>query len=281
MATNAGVEYFLAEQKYREAKTSEEKMAALEEMLRMAPHHKASGNLLNQIKQKMAKLRSEIEKKRVKKGSGKSLVVKREGAARVAIVGTTNSGKSTLLTRITNAKPEIAEYEFTTKEPEVGIMDYNGVNIQIIEIPAIVENFKKTKHGPELLNLIKESDLIILTYKNNEEKNILAKELWENNIDLPVIYYENLELEKLKELIWKNLKLVYIFTKMPGKPHDLPPVAFQKGSNVEDLANKIHKDFLNKFKYARIWGKSSKYNGQQVGLKHILEDGDIIEFHTN
>ena len=54
MATNAGVEYFLAEQKYRGAKTPEEKLAALEEMLRMAPRHKAAGNLLNQIKQKKA-----------------------------------------------------------------------------------------------------------------------------------------------------------------------------------------------------------------------------------
>ena len=47
-----------------------------------------------------------------------------------------------------------------------------------------------------------------------------------------------------------------------------------------ELANKIHKDFLKKFKYARIWG-SSRYNGQQVGLKHMLQDGDVIEFHMN
>jgi len=146
MATNAGVEYFLAEQKYRGAKTPEEKLAALEEMLRMAPRHKAAGNLLNQIKQKISKIRKELETKRLKKGSsGKSLLIKREGAARVVIAGTTNSGKSTLLKKITNAKPAIAEYEFTTKEPEVGIMDYNGIKIQVIEMPAIVENFKNTK----------------------------------------------------------------------------------------------------------------------------------------
>ncbi|MBS3163603.1 TGS domain-containing protein [Candidatus Woesearchaeota archaeon] len=282
MATNAGVEYFLSEQKFREAKTTEEKILALEEMLRTAPHHKASGNLLKQIKQKLAKLRGVQEKVRAKKGSGKSLNIKREGAARIAIVGTTNSGKSTLLTKLTNAHPEIAEYEFTTKEPEVGIMDYNGINIQMIEVPALFENFIKSKRGPEFLNLIKESDLIILTYKNTEEKNLVVKELWNNNIDLPMIYYENIQLMDMKELIWKHLKLVYVFTKMPSKKPDFPPVALPKSSNIEDLANKIHKDFFKKFKFARIWGKSARFtNGQQVGLKHVLQDGDVIEFHMN
>lgn len=280
MATNAGIEYGLAEQKYRAAKTTEEKIKCLEEMLRTAPHHKASENLLNQIKQKLSKLRFEKEK-RTKKAGGKSLNIKREGAARVVIIGTTNSGKSTLLTKITNAKPLIAEYEFTTKDPEVGIMDYKGIKIQLIEIPAIIEHFYETRKGPEYINLIKDSDLIVLTYKNNTEKNFLIKELWENNIELPIIYYENQDAEEIKDLIWKNLRLVYVYTKMPGKEPDFPPVALSNGSIVEDLAMKVHKDFLKNFQFARIWGKSSRFSkGQQVGLKHVLEDGDIVEFHT-
>lgn len=280
MATNAGIEYALAERKYREAKTTEEKIKGLEEMLRTAPHHKASEKMLDQIKQKISKLRYQIEIKRAKKAGIKSLNIKREGAARVVIAGATNSGKSTLLTRITNAKPVIAEYEFTTEEPEVGIMDYNGVNIQVIEMPAIIENFSNTKRGHEFLSIINDSDLVILTYRNQKEKDIVIKELWNSNVELPIIYYNNQDVEILKEMIWKNLKLVYVYTKMPSKDKDFPPVAFSKGSTVEDLAKKIHKDFINKFKFARIWGKSSKFvNGQQVGLKHILEDGDVIEMH--
>ncbi len=279
MAANAGLEYSLAEKEFHNAKTIDEKIEAMEEMLRLAPSHKSAEKLQMQLKQRLAKLKAEKEKK-AKKSGGKSLNIKREGAARIVIVGTTNSGKSTLLTRLTNAKPVIAEYEFTTEEPEVGIMDFKGINIQLIEIPAIIETFNKTKKGPEFLNLIKESDLIILMYKTNEEKNLLIKELWRNHIDNPIVYYDHQEKEQLKVLIWKSLKLVYAYTKTPGKEPDYPPVALSKGSLVEDLAKKIHKDFLKNFQFARIWGSSSRFSkGQQVGLKHVLEDGDIVEMH--
>lgn len=280
MATNAGLEYSLAEKEFGNAKTTEEKIKAMEEMLRLAPSHKSAEKLQMQLKQRLSKLKAQKEKSS-KKSGGKSINIKREGAARVVIVGVTNSGKSTLLTKLTNAHPEIAEYEFTTKEPEVGIMDYKGIKVQIIEIPAIIENFSYAKKGPEFLNLIKDSNLIILISRNQKEKDLVIKELWNNHISNNIIYYENQDIEEMKELIWKNLRLVYVYTKMPGKNPDFPPVALPKGSLVEDLAQKVHKDFLKDFQFARILGKSSKFSqGQQVGLKHVLQDGDIVEIHT-
>lgn len=187
------------------------------------------------------------------------------------------SGKSLLLSKITNARPKLAEHEFTTKEPEVGMMDYKGIKIQVIEIPAVTENFYNRERGPLFLDIIRESNLIVLVYKNEEEKELVFNELYKNNMDLPIIYY-NKE-ENIKELIWQRLNLIHVYTKQPGKKPDYPPVALKKNSTVIDLAEIIHKDFLKKFDYAKVDGKSVKFKWQTVGLNHVLADGDIVEFH--
>jgi len=83
----------------------------------------------------------------------------------------------------------------------------------------------------------------------------------------------------LKQTLFNALEIVRVYTKTPGKEPDLgTPFVLKKGSKVEDLASKIHKDFLEKLKYARIWGKNV-YNGQMVQRDHILQDGDIVEIH--
>ncbi len=75
------------------------------------------------------------------------------------------------------------------------------------------------------------------------------------------------------------MDLVRAYTKAPGKPADLEdPVILTKGSTVLDFAAQIHKDFIQKLKYARIWGKE-KYNGQMVQRDYVLVDGDVIELH--
>lgn len=90
---------------------------------------------------------------------------------------------------------------------------------------------------------------------------------------------ENYNLEELKKEIFLTLDLVRAYTKAPGKPADLEdPVILPKGSTVLDFAAQIHKDFIQKLKYARIWGKE-KYNGQMVQRDYVLIDGDVIELH--
>ena len=81
----------------------------------------------------------------------------------------------------------------------------------------------------------------------------------------------------LKQTLFNTLEIVRVYTKIPGKEPDLhTPFVLKEGSNIEDLAAKIHKDFLEKLKYARIWGKNV-YDGQMVQRDHILQDGDIVE----
>ena len=276
MPVNAGVQYGKAEEEFQKATTIQEKLQALKQMWATVPRHKSSEGLQKEIKTKISRYKELLAKeKKQKKGSGKSLSIRKEGAATICIVGTVNSGKSTLLKKLTNANVLIADYPFTTKKPEFGILDYQGIKLQIVEIPAIVEKFEYSDLGPSMLAIIRQSDLLIITFKHKEELKLIDKEL--HGIGLNRVYYYNQE--DIEDLIWKNLNLIKVYTKQPGKNKDYPPVAMQKNSTIKDLAQNIHKDFLRKFDFARVWGKSSKFNGQRLGFEHRLEDEDIIEIH--
>ena len=83
----------------------------------------------------------------------------------------------------------------------------------------------------------------------------------------------------LKQTLFNGLEIIRVYTKAPGKEPDLTaPFVLKRGSKMEDLASKIHKDFLEKLKYARIWGRHV-YNGQMVQRDHVLQDGDVVELH--
>ncbi len=91
---------------------------------------------------------------------------------------------------------------------------------------------------------------------------------------------ERLRLEELKKRIYEMLDIIRVHTKAPGSKPDLAePVILSKGSTIEDAASTIHKEFKHRLKYAQVWG-SGKYSGQRVKRDHLLEDGDIIEFHV-
>ena len=116
-------------------------MAALEEMLAIIPKHKGTEHLQGDIKRRMAKLRSQGEQKTC---HGKRTVlyqVEREGGGQVALVGPPNVGKSRLLSRLTNAQPDIGDYPFTTQMPLPGMMEYEDIKIQMVDLPPITEEF--------------------------------------------------------------------------------------------------------------------------------------------
>lgn len=278
MPINAGFEYENAEKEYLEAKTIPEKLKCLQKMLSVAPSHKGAEKLRNDIKQRISKYKKLLDReKKLAKRGGKGLSIKKEGAARVVLVGVTNSGKSTLLSKITNAKPLVADYEFTTKKPEIGTMDYHGVIIQVIEIPAITKDYLEKEKGPAYMGVIRDSDLIILVSKYKGDVDLVKKELSNAGIKFSGIIVDSKR--DIKEKIWNELGLIYVYTKSPGKKKDFPPIALKKGSKVKDLAMNIHKDFFKKFDYALVWGESAKFAGQRVGLTHELKEGDILEFH--
>jgi len=99
--------------------------------------------------------------------------------------------------------------------------------------------------------------------------------------DLAISADKKILIDKLKDIIYHGLDVIRIYCKQVGKPADLDiPLIMFKGATIEDMCNKLHKDFVKKFKFARVWGKSAKFPGQKHMLKHKLIDGDIVEIHV-
>ncbi len=84
-------------------------------------------------------------------------------------------------------------------------------------------------------------------------------------------------LEKLKEEIFERTRIIRIYVKPKGKPADMnKPIILHKGDRVYDLCLKIHKQFIEYFRYAMIWGPSAKFPAQKLGLNHVLQDKDVV-----
>ena len=267
MPTNVTVEYVMAQKKFLAAKTREEKIKALEEMISTAPSHKGGENLRKELKQRLSKLR---QKKEVST-SRKSFMIPKKGDAQVCIIGLTQSGKSTLLTKITNARPKTSSHSYTTEKPQIGTCDYHGVKIQLIEIPSTFQ--------PVFLSIAHGADALILTYENREDLDKVREVLDSFRIEKPFIEVGmDDEPKDIKERLWSILGLIKVYCKEPGHKPEKKPMVIRKGSTVEDAASDLHKDFSTYFNFARVWG-STKYPGEKVGPDYILEDEDIIELH--
>ncbi|AFK23130.1 GTP-binding protein [Pyrococcus sp. ST04] len=386
MPTNVTAEYLAAEEEYRRAKTIPEKIRALEKMYALVPKHKGTEKLRLQIKRRLAELRKELEKQRQqKKGGGYSLAVKKEGAAQIVLVGLPNVGKSELLRALTGVDVESADYPFTTTEPIPAMMKHKDVQIQLVEVPGLLEGAALGKGmGPQLLAVIRNADAIALVIDLTEDPikqmEILLREferagikvnkrrprveirktpsggivingaenikgdinevmkmlreekihsaeitvkepvtleefadaldeslVWRKAIIIankgdapgskenyeklvkaygdrfkivPVSAKKKINLDAVKEALYDVADIIRVFTKSPGEEPAYPPIALRKGATVIDVAERIHKDLVKNFRYARVWGKSVKFPGQRVGPDHVLEDGDIVEIHA-
>ena len=102
----------------------------------------------------------------------------------------------------------------------------------------------------------------------------------ELNADIAISAEKDLNLDGLKELILIKLDFIRIYMKEPHKEADMKlPLIMSRGSTIQDVCNKLHREFVDKFKFARVWGKSSKFPGQRLMLNHKLVDEDILEIH--
>jgi ribosome-interacting GTPase 1 len=142
MPANLTPQYIAAEQRFKEASSTEEKIAGLEEMLRVMPKHKGTDKLQADLKRRLSKLRQEAQKTATRRGY--SLSVEAEGAGQIMLVGPPNVGKSALLRALTKATPEVADYPFTTRRPMPGMMPFDNVQLQLVDMPPISREYMES-----------------------------------------------------------------------------------------------------------------------------------------
>lgn len=155
---NLTPDYLAADERYRQARTPKDKLAALEEMLRLIPKHKGTDHMQADLKRRMKKLKQESQKKSVR--AVHSYYVKPEGIGQVFLIGPGNSGKSSLLDSFTNAKPEIAPYHFTTVMYQPGMMRYEDVWVQLVDMPP----FSAQAPIPWLASVVRYGNAALLVF---------------------------------------------------------------------------------------------------------------------
>jgi len=259
-------------------------------------------------------LRQELENVKVRKLSTSRdwFAVKKEGDTQIAIVGAPNAGKSSLLKALTDVQAKVANYAFTTLKPVPAICNINGADVQFVEVPGLIEGAHEGKGmGRKLLSVAKGADFVIVVHNLGEPTAELTKTIRElqavgledvalivgNKADLPQAH-RNLEetrrkfpqfnvvpvsaekrlgLEQLREAVWNLLRLIRVFPKNRNGTVAERPVLLPRGSTVKEFAQKIHREILEDFRYAKVWGASAKFPGQEVGLIHQLQDEDAVQ----
>jgi len=341
MPANLTPEYKAAEAAFRKARDPRERLEHLREMLRVIPKHKGTDHLQGDIKRRIKELSEELE--RPKKGGvrgGPPLVIQPEGAAQIALLGPPNTGKSSLHARLTGSGAHVAPYPFTTQYPGPGMMPYEDIHFQLVDLPPI-----SPEHPvPWLANTLQTADACLLIVDLGDpacvdklealnvvllEKRVTLTDRWEMAgkipgdtaevdedpfalqlpamllackadlladvdtemrvfLELTGLRYSALAvsattgqgLGEIGPLLFRQLRIVRVYTKAPGHPADRGrPFTVRQGQTVGDVAQLVHKDLARSLKYARVWNKAG-FDGQHVGRDHSLTDGDLVELHT-
>ncbi|MDA1164902.1 MAG: 50S ribosome-binding GTPase [Planctomycetota bacterium] len=329
MAANLTIKYYLAEEKYRRAQTSEERLNCLEGMLQVIPKHKGTDHLQAAIRWRIKEARAEVQAERDAPKSGRTFRIPRQGAGTVVVIGAPNSGKSRIIAELTNAQPEVAEYPFTTREPFPAMMSCQDVLIQLVDTPPI----SQMPIEPYVVNYVRTADLVVLAFDGSSDdapddtlnivqqlearktlldqttgyaeddfsklrvQTLLAAtqaddqdavvriSLFRESMprDIPVVQVElqsRDSCDSLRDVIYESLGLIRVYTKAPGKAAVYEvPFAIPAGSTVETLAERVHHDFVERLKFAKVWGAGG-HDGQQVGRDHVLLEGDMVELHV-
>jgi len=313
MPANLTPQYMEAERRFKEAGTVQEKIAAVEEMMATIPRHKGTEKLQAELKKKMSALRKESETQKKSGGRREFFVVDREGARQLAIVGAPNAGKSQMLRDLTNATPEVAEYPYTTRTPIPGMMVFENVRLQLVDLPPISREYTESWVAQVIRNAdavlwivdISDDDVVerldetqnwlanakvdlgkmkVLMVGNktdavgSDERASIVREIYQERF--PFVLRSS-KAEEFKKIVYDFLDVVRVYTKAPGKKPDFnDPYVVPRGSTVLDVAEKVHRDFVENLKYARLWS-SGKPEGIMVPRDFVINEGDVLELHSS
>lgn len=321
MPANLTPVYHDAEERYKSASTDEERLDALLEMLAVIPKHKGTEKLQAEIKRKIARLRKDVQKQKSSGPSRKPFHhVDREGAGRVVLSGPPNSGKSSLLARLTRAEPEVAAYPFTTRAPQPGMLDFEDIQIQIIDMPPLAPEVFE----PWQLATVEQSDINVFIFDVNdpmllEQTEYIIEKLEQrglsltrsehprsivlaNKMDLegsedslsawkdlfgqvsesiPLSVQEEADFSSLKKIFFTYLDVVRIYTKSPGKKQNPDDKPYILKKGATVLDAAAH--IHKDLAEGFKFAKiwgEGLHDGQMVERDHVLNDRDCLEIHA-
>jgi ribosome-interacting GTPase 1 len=281
MSANLPPEYYQAEKVFRGAKTSEEKIRALEEMIRVTPHHKGTDKILGKLRQRIKKLKDQADKKSGTARRGFLYGVDKEGAAQVMLVGLPNSGKSALLDVLTNAAPQVAPWPFTTRAPQPGMMAYENVQIQLVDLPPLGDEASVSW----LPNVLFGADGYCLVVDSTDEPALAAQMVTEDLARWKIALRHRLDFSPPEEG-WRKKNCLVVATKVdePGGDEGFREIKTSLGETYHTLAFSIKEQALMEgfrrslFETLGIMRIYTKAPGKKpdLGSPFILEAGSTV-----
>jgi ribosome-interacting GTPase 1 len=98
--------------------------------------------------------------------------------------------------------------------------------------------------------------------------------------DICISAEKKINIDEVKEIIFQKLRFIRVYCKEVGKKADMGvPLILRQGSTIRTMCDKLHRDFINKFRFSRVWGPSAKFPGQRLMLNHKLKDRDVVQIH--
>ncbi len=282
MPTNLPAEYYEVEERYKAAESPAERVRLLEELISTVPKHKGTDKLRAEMRRRLSKMKSSAQAKSSVSRHESSYHIDKEGAGQVVIIGAANSGKSALVTALTNANLEVAPYPYTTRLPAPGMMVFNNVPIQLIDTPPLDQDYLE----PELFDLIRRADIVLLlldlqTYPDEQFHNCMA-----------VLSEHGIAPRRLKGQIDADGRLIYVtFMIVANKSDDADsdelffifcelleedwaclPISATTGRHLERLQLTIY----DKLNIIRVYSKPPGREAD-ISAPFVLKKGSTVE----
>jgi ribosome-interacting GTPase 1 len=252
MAVNATPQYKKAEEEYRRAQSVQEQIDCLEKMLVLLPKHKASEKVQSDLKTRLKEARGELAAEKVAPRKVRTYQFPHQGAGQIVILGGPNAGKSRLLAELTSAKPEVAPYPFTTREPHPGMMPWEDVAVQLIDTPPITDTFFEAY----MQNIVRAADAALLCIDGSSDdapdhtaevirqieqrKTLLSRESGFVEDDLTRVRIKTLLVPTRADDAGCTDRLAYFEEMFPGR-FESQSVEFDRATSVAALRDRIFK----------------------------------------
>ncbi len=275
MPANLPPQYFEAEKVYRQAKTPEEKVEALEAMLAIMPKHKGTDKLRADLRRRIAKFSDEAQRRSSVTRKGSAYNIRKEGAGQVVLVGLPNAGKSQLVSTLTDAFPEVADYPYATKNPLPGMMKFENIQIQLLDMPPITDREAR----PWFSHLLRNADVILIMVDLSEDPLVQLETLLAEMEGMKVkVMAQGSDEGLMPGVVWKPALVVgnkydldgsdenyLMLGELCGDDIQVVAVSAREGNGLEDMSRTI----FEKLNVIRVYTK-------MPGKKPDLDDPVVL-----